>query len=73
MKCDACAAAEARVLSGLFNMHCRDCRVRWCALQPAARRHAIYEQIEDQEAREQFVKDVQAYWKRRQAARQAQQ
>jgi len=56
------------VLSGLFNMHCRECRVRWCALQPAARRQAVYEQIEDQESRAHFVRDVQNYWKRRQAA-----
>lgn len=68
MNCEACAAAEARVLSGLFNMHCRECRVRWCALQPAARRQAVYEQIEDQESRTHFVRDVQNYWKRRQAA-----
>lgn len=73
MSCDCCAKAEKRVLCGLFDMNCRNCRVRFCALQPSARRQQIYAAIEDEEARAKFVSDVQDYWKRRQAARQAQQ
>lgn len=72
MTCSCCAQAESRVLSGLFDMKCRQCRVRFCALQPSARRQQIYQAIENEEERTAFVRDVQDYWKRRQAARQAQ-
>jgi len=66
--CRACAAAEVRVLSGQFDMNCRACRIRYCALQPSAHRQQTYSLIENEEERAAFIKDVQDYWKRRQAA-----